>query len=74
MSYIRFASVCDVPGCHQQSAEYEDYPTCMECSRQVCPKHQSPGTNDPESNTVLCTDCAAEALLAIERLPLKESV
>ena len=62
MSIVRFANICDVPGCGNRSEEYTAYPECKECGRDICPKHQVKESLDEERNSALCHGCAAMKL------------
>ena len=59
MTLVRFASICDIPGCGARSEEYSSWPVCGECNRDICPVHQVPGTleQDEGVNRALCHDC-----------------
>ena len=72
MAMVRFATTCDVKPhagdepCGARSIEFEQWPTCLECSDHCCPEHQQPGTLvDADLDappTCLCLECArAEA-------------
>lgn len=59
MSLVKFASICDWPGCGSRSEEYVAYPSCKECQRDLCPRHQVKDSLDEERNNALCLACAA---------------
>ena len=39
MSLMRFATICDYPGCAERSDEYTSFPHCLECMKDFCKKH-----------------------------------
>ena len=57
MSLVKFACTCDIPGCGARSSEYEAWPECAECGRDICPVHQVKDTLDEEKNSAVCHDC-----------------
>lgn len=60
MSKVKYATICDMPGCGVRSFEYETFPSCEECQRDLCPAHQFPGSLDLERLSAICHDCARE--------------
>lgn len=63
MSIVRFATICDAPGCKMRSPEYTRWPDCRECLSHTCPNHMAAGSlrqNDYGVENCLCMDCAAE--------------
>jgi len=57
MALVKFATICDVPDCGSRSPEYQAWPCCSECLRDLCPDHQVPGSFDEESRIAVCHDC-----------------
>lgn len=76
---VKFAQTCDfvvesgigTPRiCSKRSEEYSSWPSCRECSRDICPEHTAPGSleeshrdRDGEAimtESVICLECAAE--------------
>lgn len=66
MSFVRFATICDVrtagPGtpCNARSTEYTAHPHCRGCGDHVCPAHVRPGSEvdrDEHGVSVLCIHC-----------------
>lgn len=55
MSIHRFRTDCDI--CGKKSAEYQAFPVCTECGRDICATHWVNDTHDPETNRVLCLEC-----------------
>ena len=60
MSMVRFATLCDVPGCGARSPEYAGWAYCRECLEDVCDAHIVPGSRDDESGRALCLKCERE--------------
>lgn len=50
---VRFATICDL--CNARSAEYEQWPSCEVCIRDVCPscRHKDCAEGGP----VICNRC-----------------
>ena len=36
---VRFATICDYPGCAERSEEYSAFPHCLECMKDFCYNH-----------------------------------
>lgn len=56
MSIIRYATLCDRCG-EVKSDEYTAWPTCRECSDDVCPNCAAEAADD-ETNRTICKLCA----------------
>ncbi len=51
----RFYSTCDA--CEKASADYECFPHCRDCMRNICPACVVAGETWEEQNTTLCESC-----------------
>jgi len=56
MSVVRFSTICDE--CGKRGPEYQAFPHCRECGRDVCPACRSLDWDDPEKGTAICNGCA----------------
>jgi hypothetical protein len=66
MSMVRFATVCDGPGCGERSAEYQAFPSCKVCGGDFCPECAEGDFYDEERNQTLCKVCYATELAGNE--------
>lgn len=71
MTSVKYADICDAPGCGKRSEEYAGWPTCRACMLDFCPDHTVPGSVQEREHedfdghvdgivqTVYCTLCLA---------------
>lgn len=52
---VRFATICDYPGCTARSPEYTRWASCDTCGSDTCPAHEVPGTHDDGDGQPRCT-------------------
>jgi hypothetical protein len=67
MSMVRFATVCDKPGCTARSEEYTAWPSCEDCGDETCAAHmaritvEADGAIDkPQPEMCLCLPCSID--------------
>lgn len=72
----RFATVCDAPigaglTCTNKSEEYGAWPTCRECSEDVCSAHTVAGSliENDGVESVICLECVRVRLAMMEADP-----
>lgn len=59
MTTVKFADLCDHPGCSKRSAEYAHWPVCRWCLHSVCPEHRVPGSVHGEDTITTWCVCVA---------------
>lgn len=75
MTLVKFAAICDAPGCDARSEEYRGWPSCRACLLDTCPDHAVEGSlqqhefdRETEDGTeaVMVEDVYCKACLASE--------